>query len=133
MLRLAKERGRSAEALAVERKAALEQREALLVRTQGELVEVRSALELHRAEEASRERKLTGRVAEAEAACREAEDATEQSRARLRRVESVLERVSSERGEAIRRFEESQKVLQVERNAHVRTVNRAGDFGGNSV
>ena len=127
-LQLAKERGRGAQALAAERKEALEQGEALLVRTQGELVEIRSALERHRAEAASRERELTHRVAEAEGACREAQDATEQSRALLRRVESALERVSTEREEAIGRLEESQKLFQVERNAHVRTDRELAAF-----
>ena len=120
-LRLAEERGRGAEALAAERKEALEQGEARLAWTQGELVEVRQTLERHRAEAIARERELTARTTEAQNACRIAEEATEEIRTRLGRVEPALERARAEREEAILTLEETQKVLDAERQAHLRT------------
>ena len=127
-LGLAEERGRGAESLATERKEAIEQRDAVLARTQGELGEVRDALEHHRAEAATRERTLTEGIARADNARREEEDAAGQLRVRLGEVESALEQVRAERDETIGRCEESQNMLDAERRAHARTESELATF-----
>ena len=128
-LGLAEERRRGAEALSAERKDAIEQRDALLARAQGELGEARSALERHRSEDAARKGALIERLAETEKARREAADATEQIGARLGDTESALERVNAERDEAIGRYEEFRNLLDVERRAHARTESEVAALG----
>ena len=127
-LRLTDERARGAEALAAERKEAIDQREGLLLQAQRELGETRETSERRRAEADTRERVLTQCVAEAEDATRKAEGAGEQLRARLDDMESALERMSTEREEAIANCEESRKLLDTELRAHAQTERELATF-----
>ena len=127
-LGLAEERARGAEELAAERKEAIAQRDALLSRTQGELMETREALEGHRAEAAARESEHSKRVAEVESERRTAEAAGEQLRVRLGAMESALDRVTTEREEAIASCEESRKLRDTERRAQAQTERELATF-----
>ena len=127
-LGLAEERARGAEELAAERKEAIAQRDALLSRTQGELTQTREALEGHRAEAVTRESEHSQRITVLESAHRAAEAAGAQLRVRLDEMESALDRVSTEREEAIANCEESRKLRDTERRAHAQTERELATF-----